>query len=292
MAGLNKEVWIKQLLEPMRAQMGWLSEADDMSEHVENDTINLADAGVDPDVLINNTTYPIPIVARTDNPIALPLDIMRTENTVVRDAETIWLSYNKLESVLRGHRNALLTTGRVRAAHAYAPAGDNTYTPVIQSTGSLVSARRLLKLEDLSSLKKRFDDFDAPEDNRIVLLSSAGADALRKQDISLFKEFMKLPAGGYMNLFGFKIYPWNRQAVYDGSLAKKALNAVAAPSTDRAALVTAFVGSEVMRAEGSLKMFTTGPDDAQIDGTAAGFRQAFIALPKRDMAVATIIEGA
>jgi hypothetical protein len=291
MAGLNREVWIKQILEPFRPMMGWLNEADDMTSEVDNDTINLADAGVDPDVLVNNTTYPIPIVSRTDTPLAIPLDLLRTENTVVRDAETIWLSYNKLESVLRGHRNALLTASRIRAAHAYAPASDNTFTPVIESTGSIVSSRRKLKLEDLSRLEKRFNDFDAP-DNRVALLSSAAIDDLKTQDINLFKEFMRMNPGESVNLFGFKVYRWNAQAVYNGSLAKKALNAVAAPSTDRNALVTAFVGSEVMKAEGSMKMFTTGPDDAQIDGTAAGFRMAFIALPKRSKAIATIIQGA
>ena len=50
-----------------------------MDEYVNNNVINLAEAGVDPDVLINNTTYPVPIQERTDTPLTLALDYFDTK---------------------------------------------------------------------------------------------------------------------------------------------------------------------------------------------------------------------
>jgi hypothetical protein len=64
----------------------FVSECRDFSMFVENNTLNLAEAGVNPTVLLNNTTYPIPIADRTDLPIAIPIDRFDTENTSIKDA--------------------------------------------------------------------------------------------------------------------------------------------------------------------------------------------------------------
>ena len=68
-AGLNQEIWTYVLVDTFaRAEAGtFLEEIPDESRHViasrnDNDIIHLVDVGVDPDVLINNTTYPIPVV--------------------------------------------------------------------------------------------------------------------------------------------------------------------------------------------------------------------------------------
>ena len=52
MAGLAKEVWINQLTKKFYPDSSFLNYTKDFSSLVENDAINMADAGVDPDVLI------------------------------------------------------------------------------------------------------------------------------------------------------------------------------------------------------------------------------------------------
>lgn len=82
MAGLAKEVWINQLTKKFYPDSSFLNYTKDFSSLVENDAINMADAGVDPDVLINNTTYPIQVVNRVDTPIRIELDLFSPRNTI------------------------------------------------------------------------------------------------------------------------------------------------------------------------------------------------------------------
>ena len=107
MAELAKEVWTNQLMQNFYPDSAFLSYAKDFSGLVDNDAINMAEAGLDPEVLVNNTTYPIKVVERTDKPIRIELDTFETENTLVRRPEVIEYSYDKLETVLMAHRNTL-----------------------------------------------------------------------------------------------------------------------------------------------------------------------------------------
>ncbi|MFO0485244.1 MAG: hypothetical protein ACK51A_06235, partial [Sphingobacteriia bacterium] len=71
MAGLNKEVWLSLIKEQFYPDFTFLNEALDLSAFVQNDVINLAEAGVSPNVLKNNTTYPVPASTRADVGITL-----------------------------------------------------------------------------------------------------------------------------------------------------------------------------------------------------------------------------
>ena len=46
----------------------------DYTHFAKNDVIHLVDAGVNPDVLINNTTYPIDVQSLSDSDITISLD--------------------------------------------------------------------------------------------------------------------------------------------------------------------------------------------------------------------------
>lgn len=129
MADLNKEVWVEQLKENFYPDSSFLKYVRDFSTLVENDAINMASAGVDPKVLINNTTYPIPVSMRVDKPIRIELDKFETENTLVHRPEVIEYSYDQLESVIMGHRNTLRSKTAEKAAHAFAPHEDTADTP-------------------------------------------------------------------------------------------------------------------------------------------------------------------
>ena len=62
-AGVFTEIWTGELVKKLRTGITatWLDGIPDYSDKAENDIIHLIDVGGDPDVLINNTTYPIPI---------------------------------------------------------------------------------------------------------------------------------------------------------------------------------------------------------------------------------------
>ena len=67
--GVYTEIWTGELVKVLRAGLEgtWLSGIPDQSSIVNNDVIHLVEVGVDPDVLINNKTYPIDVQALEDN---------------------------------------------------------------------------------------------------------------------------------------------------------------------------------------------------------------------------------
>lgn len=298
MAGLLKEIWINQLMEGYDQVPSFLDRVTDMSEFVEYNTINLAEAGVDPTVLVNNTTYPVSVAERADNPLALPLDYFDTENTVVRNAVSVQLAYAKLESVIRRHRQALVNKEAHKGSHALTPASDATYTPVIASTGSaspLAATFKAITEDDVANLAARFDDIDAPEGDRHLVLHTRHWNELVRTSTVLKEQRYRGRQGEVgrflFEMFGFNIMKYRSGAVFNkGTGVKVAYGAAAAPSTDTISSF-AFVGGEVMKAMGSTDMFER-MNDPEERGDIVGFQQRFIALPLRDKYVGAIYSDA
>lgn len=276
-AGLLKEIWIGKLMEQFYPNGDWLLESEDMSMWVDNNTINLADMGADPDVLVNNTTYPIEIQERNDGALALPLDYFDTKNTVVRNATAIQLAYNKLESVVRQHRNALRKKNLAKAAHAYGPSANGTFKPVIEIGASIIDA--FIKAE------QAFNELEVPVEGRIALLSPAHKAKLEIEDKALYKRIFE--SGSNTLLYTFKVYNCTQTPVYDGTTkAKKAFGAAGAGGDLKSSLF--YSKFEVMRAEGEYDMFSR-LKDPEARGDIIGFQKRFLAMPIRDKYIGAII---
>ncbi len=286
MAKLTKEIWLSDIMEAFIPNRAFLSATTNMDQFVENDKINLAEAGVDPNVLINNTTYPVPFAERSDTPLEIVLDVYDTEGTVLRNAELIELAYDKRSSVVAGHKNALLNKFSKKACHAYAPASNDTFTPVKVTTGAVSGGFKVITFQDLLDLKTAFDDLDAPED-RMLVLNPTHFNQLAKQDLVLMKTIMQ----SNDNLFGFKLFTFSQTPKYNKSTgAKVAFGAAPAPATDTIASV-AWCQSEVMRALGTFDMFERLKDPEQ-KGDIINFQMRGIALPKRNKMIASIYSAA
>lgn len=298
MAGLLKEIWISQLMEKYDQVPSFLNVAgiQDMSALVENNTINLAEAGVDPDVLVNNTTYPIAINERTDTALALPLDFFDTVNTVVRNSEAVQLAYNKMESVIRRHRQSLVNKTAGKASHAITPTQDGAFTPVIGTTGAdNGSSFKLITEADVFKLAGAFDLNDAPDGERYLVLHSKHFNELVENSQTLKEQRYRLPSGNVgrelMELAGFKILRYSSEAIFNKSTGvKKAYGAAAAPTTDTISSF-AFVASEVMKAMGSVEMFSTLADPGA-RGDIVGFQQRFLSMPLRNKYLGAIYSAA
>lgn len=286
MAGLRKEVWIRQLLEKFYPESSFLNYAKDFSAMVEYDALNLAEAGIDPKVLINNTTYPIEVVQRNDNPIRIELDLFETENTLVRRPEAIEYAYNQLESVIMGHRNVLKATTGAKAAHAYAPNGDTPETPVIQTTGEKYNGRKRLTIEDILLLKERFDNADVPLENRFLVLHPSHLTDLILFDVKAFKDITDIMNGQPKRLAGFGMLRFSKMAYYDSDLQKKEF--ADEIDDDDAFCSFAFQSGEVMKADGTVHMYAT-MDDPKERGAIIGFDKRFVALPLRNKGIGAIV---
>lgn len=282
MPSLNKQIWLADIMEDFYPDGSFLTAADNFDAWVENDTINLAEAGVEPEVLINNTTYPVAFAERSDTPHALVLDYYDTKGTVLRNAELVELSYDKRGSVTKQHKNALLKSFQIKAAHAYAPAGDTSTTPVIATTGAAANGFKVITFKDILSLKAEYDLMDAPLD-RVLVLNPLHFNQLAAEDLNYLRGVM---ANGN-ELFGFKLFNFSKTPIYNKSTgAKVALGAAAAPTTDTISSF-AFVGSEVMRAQGTFDMFERLKDPEQ-KGDIINFQMRGLAMPKRNKYTAAI----
>lgn len=286
---LNKEVWIDQIMQGFYPDDSFLRRVKDFSEFVENDRLHIASAGIDPKVLINNTTYPIKTVERDDEDNEIILDKFETENTLVRRPDAIEYSYDKLESVIGQHRATLRKSVAMKAIHAFAPAKDTADTPVILTSGQAAPGRKRMTFADILALKERFDDADVPLTDRVMVLHPKHVSDLLLQDTELFKELTNIKDGKPFHFAGFDFYTFAQMPVYttkDGALTKVAFNAVKPEDAQFASV--AFYAEEVMKADGEIYMYSKEDDPAE-RATIVGFDKRFVALPIRGKGVGAIV---
>lgn len=300
-AGLYPELWTGELIDKFRFNKQWLSLIPRRDNLVKNNTIHLVDVGVDPDVLVNNTTYPIATAGRTDADIALTLDKFDTKNTKITDDELYGLPYDKEGSVLNDHRRALEDKVATKSAHSMAPAtgkadGTTPNTPIIVTTGASdarTNARKRLTPGDIINAKESLDNLDIPQEGRVLLLDYLHLNDLLTLDENFSKQWINMPAGTLMTqMYGFTIAQNFRPPVYtlaSGTYTKKAFGAASAPSTDlRASLF--FYAPRAFQAVGTAKMYyrdsALDPENRQ---TTVGFRLYQMALQKKAVGFGAIV---
>lgn len=280
LAGLLKEIWIGKLMELFYPKGEWLTEGQNMSMWVDNNTINLADMGADPTILVNNTTYPIAITERTDGALALPLDYFDSTNTVVRNATAVQLAYNKLESVVKQHRNAMRKKNLAKAAHAYGPSANAAFKPVIDLGTSII--------DNFIDMEQKFTELEVDRSTLICLLSPLHKAMLRKEDKKLYKDIFG--TGGTRELYGFKIFECNQTPLYIlATKAKLAFDATPVGTELKSSIF--YSTAEVMYADGEYDMFSR-LKDPEARGDIIGFQKRFLAMPIRDKYLGAIIGNA
>lgn len=287
---LNKEVWLNQILEGFYPNDSFLQKLVNYDGFVENDKIHIASAGIDPKVLINNTTYPIAVVGRDDDDNEITLDKFETENTIVRRPDAIEYSYDKLESVIRQHRSTLRKAVTMKATHAIAPQTDTFDTPLVVTTGDFVGNRRRLTFADILALKERFDDADIPMDRRYLVLHPKHVSDLLLEDLKIFKDLTNITDGEPKKFAGFGCFSCSTMPTYttdnNDDLIKVAYSEEA---TSRFASV-AFYADEVFKADGEMYMYATY-DDPKERATIVGFDKRAIVLPIRGKGVGAIVSA-
>lgn len=287
MAGLLKEIWINQLLKNFYPNTSFLNFVNNLSALTDNNKINLAEAGVDPVVLINNTTYPIAFVKDNPTPLSIELDKFETENSLVRRPENVQYSFDQLEGVIYGHRQSLRTSTARKAAHAYAPQTDGAYTPVIATSGDTFNGKKSLSIEDILTLKKRYDDLDYPTDKRYLVLCPEHVNDLIRIDLKVFKDITDFANGEPKRFAGFQMLTFTKNPIYNATtLAKKPFGSTLTSSDGVCSF--SFYTDEVMKADGDVFMYLRENDPEQ-RGSIIGFDKRFVAVPYRNKGVGAIV---
>ena len=285
---LRTQVWVKQLVEKFHPDTSFLKFMKDFTALVDNDKINIAEAGIDPEVYVNNNTYPLGIEIREDIPHTFELDKFETKNTLVLRSEVIEFSYDQLESVLMGHRKTLRTSTGAKGAHAIAPAGDTPDTPVIPTTGDdNGEGKKRLKVEDVLRLKNRYDALEAPKDGRYLVLHPNHVEYLILHDLKAFKDITDFVNGVPKRFAGFNILEFTRNAKYNKNSLEKVDFSAPVAATDTFSSFS-YHRDEVMKADGSVHMYRRD-NDPELRGTVVGFDKRFICMPIRNKALGAIV---
>ena len=287
--GVYTEVWTGELVKQLRGGMtaSWLDGVSDYSAAVNNEVVHLVDVGGDPDVLINNTTYPIAAQELEDGDIALGLDKFQTKKTAVSDDQLFAISYDKMGSVIERHGDAITIAKFKKAAHALAPNSNTAKTPVVPTSGEDDNGRKKCTRKDIIALKRKLDALQIPTAGRRLVLCSDHVNDLLEDDQKFRDQYYNYTSGKIANMYGFEVYEFENCPYFTKEGTKVPFKNSPSGTDHQASFC--FYTKRVFRAQGSTKMYyrdaQTNPDYQQNE---VNFRHYYIVLPKKMEALGAI----
>ena len=216
---LQKEIWTADLIAQPLPDTSFVFESEDKSEYVENNTLHLQEAGIEPgvheDFFDGNAEGERPMAQIEDIPHEVQLKIYSSEATRHRSLEEVELAYNKRQSIINRHRSAINKALAARAAHAWTPATTDTHNKVIQlgASDSVIDA--------ITDLRAFYMDLDRNEKLNLVLTSAHWA-RIKKEDKKLYKELMAEKSKTYGD---FKIHMYSQSPLFTSAGVKKPFGA-------------------------------------------------------------------
>ena len=295
LAGVYKEIWTGEMVKTLRGLLEgtWLDGVPDNSALVNNDVIHLVDVGVDPDVLINNTTYPIPLQALDDSDIAISLDKFQTKVPPITDDELYAISYDKISRVKESHSNAINDSKFAKAAHALCANENTATTPVLATTGDrdATTGRLKMTMKDVIAMKRALDNLKVPVGDRRLVLSSDHVNDLLEADQNFKEQYnINRGEGKIGRLYGFDIYEFGNNPFYTTAGKKKAVGATTSAGEFQCSF--AFYTKRVFKASGSTKMYwSAAENDPEYQRNKVNFRHHFICMPKKADAGVVMMSG-
>ncbi len=295
--GILRELWTGEIVKKFRHDGMWLSRVPSRNDLVVNNTIHLVDIGADPEVLINNTTYPIPSAIREDVDIPIGLDKFDTENTIITDDELQGLPYDKPGSVTNQHNEVLEEKTAEKAAHSLSPSSHSATTPIIATTGSSngeTVARKMMTPNDIISLKKAWDKKKYPKNGRCLVLSPEHVADLLTTDEKFARQYKDMKSGTILPMYGFDIYEFTGNPKYsyaNSAYTKKAFGAADDDANDHVASF-AFIDSRVMQFRGDIKMYNSqAAADPEMRRSLVGFRLYHMCINLKTEGIGAIVSA-
>lgn len=257
----------------------------------EKNLIHIPLANIDPQVLINNTTYPLAVVEYTDDGVVVALDKYQTEVTSVPDDAVVGASYDRIDVTVRGHMRNITARKIQKGVHSLAPDQGKPETPVLIATGDPdPNGRPTLIYDDLVSAKRELDNVDTPqEDRRIILTSEHWNDLLldRKNFGNLLIDYN---AGKPAPIIaGFQIYSYINNPLYDITTKTKKPFGAAATANDRKASVMFYTPNTGKKTGITKQYYLPSELNSRSQANELNYRHYFIVTPVRKQYLGAII---
>jgi hypothetical protein len=257
------KVWQAYIIEKLRRMNDWLMRSSDATAKVlAGSTVYIPQAGNDPVVEVNATTYPGTAVNREDSDVNYALDIFRTVPHRVPWAELQDISYDKLDSVLAAHTNTLIEaigdSMLIRWAAIVAAQQITTTGADVSGVGNQTGTRKGFSHKDLMKAMIKFNTQNVPKQGRVCVIDDNMYeyfyDEMTDKQFNAFNQFANNQTGQLGRLHSFDIY--SRSAVLNYGAASLTPNAYAAAqlATDNLASLC-WHSDFVERAQGEIKRF-------------------------------------
>jgi hypothetical protein len=290
---VKQEIWTGEVVRKVSTLEGatFLDGLPDYSRYATNNVIHMAYMGVEPKVLINNSTYPLPTSALPNEDIGLSLDKYQTEVTIITDDELHANASDKMSVTRDMHALAITKEKFKKALHAIAPAKHTTETPVLSTTGADVDGRKALTRRDIIRLKKAYDLMDVPMEGRRLVLCPDHMHDLLDLDQKFSAQYYDYKSGRIAGLYGFDVYEYGAAPYYDQEAkTKKAFGAT--PTTKDVQASIAFYAPYIAKASGETKMyFSEAKTNPRMQENEINFRQYYLVIPKKQMYLGAIVSG-
>ncbi len=288
----RKELAERELIKHFRHTGTWLERVPSKNQWVGNDVIKLNEIGADPEVLIDNTTYPIAVSTRTDTSTAISLFKYSTKNTQVTNDELYALPYDKIGSVQQQHRETLEEETQAHALHSLAPVGNTVKTPILVTTGpNDGTGRKRLISKDLINYKKDLSvpALKIPRKGRVLVLCPEHIADLLIEDKALEVQYHNHKEGAISkNYYGFELYEDIYAPVYTADLTKIPFGS----ATVGTAASVLFLAQRTAKARGSvIRYMAKAENDPQNRKTVIGFDLYFLVIPTSLKGQGAIVSG-
>lgn len=297
MAGVYREVWTKEVVKQFQQGLKdtFLDGVKDFSQYVTGDdeaqVIHASYFGVEPDVLINNTTYPITVQDLNGSDIPIALDKYQTTATPITDDELYALNIDKMGLVKEAHGNAITKNRLKKAIHAFGPANHTTDHPVLLTTGETVNGRKRLKWDDIIALRQAYADAGIDIEGLRLVLCDDHVNDLLLADMAFKNSYLNFKDGVIVSQLGFEFRQFSQTPYYNATTkAKLSFGALPSGTDSRASI--AFPIEKVGKANGKTKMyFSEAKSDPLNQRNLVNFRNYFIALPIISKGFAAIVSA-
>jgi hypothetical protein len=243
---LTKEIWIAGIKENPVPDHSFINASVDLSMHVDNNKLHLAEAGVEPDVYedyFSGNENELPTQAITDIPSEVVLKTYSTAQTRHRRLQEVELQYNKRASIINRHKVSLEKNMGKRAAHAFSPIQSNTFNEVkvLGANDSIIDA--------IIDLQAFYVKQDKTEGLHICLTPDHMA-KIRKEDKLLYKEILKGE-----KLYGFTVHQYSKNPYYTSAGVRIPYGSAPGGSDKQASFT--WDETEVFRCFGDVEFFET-----------------------------------
>jgi hypothetical protein len=264
---IQKEIWMNTIVEGLFADNSFLSKAFDADEFVvQGKTVHIPNAGAASGVVRNRSEFPATVAARTDIDLTFDLDEFTTNPVRIPNADTVELSYNKRESVVRQDRAALIANASEAILLKWMPLIANS----VRTTGSAVTAhtpsatgnRKAFTKADVLAVATKFNAQDIPQEGRYMLVDAQMHEqllnSLTAQEAQAFHAGVDIKQGIIGKLYSFNIMMRSRVGRYATAGTVKDWSATGAATDNAAAL--AWYQNSVCRAKGEINVFDSESD--------------------------------